>query len=140
MLTKPCWSCGEESSYNGNNREGFVECTNVYCLASGPTGPYSKAIKTWNKLWEDLQELEVRRSKEKKGKGWFPLTYKQKEVLCFITEFIDEQGKAPTYKEMAKELGKCTSVMRKHTIALKDKGYLKVIFNQDRGIEVIRGL
>lgn len=65
------------------------------------------------------------------------LTRRQKEVLDFIVEFVEEHGYSPSYEELASGL-KLASVatVHKHIQALSSRGYLRRGFNQSRSIEV----
>lgn len=55
-----------------------------------------------------------------------PLTPKQKEVLDFIVNFINEQGYAPSYREIATGLDLSSpSTVHTHIQALRLRGYLR---------------
>ena len=65
------------------------------------------------------------------------LTNRQKQVLEFITGFVEKNGYSPSYEELASGLGLASlATVHKHILALDNKGYLKRGFNQSRSIEV----
>lgn len=64
------------------------------------------------------------------------LTKKQKEVLDFIIEYIDDRGYAPSYRDIGEELGLSSpSTVHSHVQGLSEKGYLKVT-DEARSIEL----
>lgn len=64
------------------------------------------------------------------------LTKKQKEVLDFLIQYIDDQGYAPSYRDICKELGLSSpSTVHFHIQALADKGYLH-LGDEARSIEI----
>jgi len=59
------------------------------------------------------------------------LTKKQKEILEFISKFIDEKGYAPSYREIGEGFGlSSVATVAEHVNTLRDKGYLE---NSDPG-------
>ncbi len=55
-----------------------------------------------------------------------PLTPKQKEVLDFIVQFLNEKGYPPSFREIASGLDLASpSTVHVHIQALKERGYLK---------------
>lgn len=55
-----------------------------------------------------------------------PLTPKQKEVLDFIVQFIQERGYAPSYREIAGGLELASpSTVHSHVQALRSRGFLR---------------
>lgn len=68
-----------------------------------------------------------------------PLTKRQKEILDFISSFIDKNGYAPIIKEIQKKFHlSSTSTVHQHIDTLHHKGYIKKIANLARAIEVIK--
>lgn len=64
------------------------------------------------------------------------LTKKQKEVLDFIINYIDERGYAPSYRNIGEEMGlSSTSTVHAHIQGLSEKGYIKVS-EEARSIEI----
>jgi repressor LexA len=65
------------------------------------------------------------------------LTKRQKEVLDFIADFIEEHGYSPSYEELARGLKLASlATVHKHIEALESRNYLRRLFNQSRSIEV----
>jgi len=65
------------------------------------------------------------------------LTKRQKQVLDFIANFVDENGYCPSYEEIARGLDLASlATVHKHISVLEGKGYLKRGFNQSRSLEL----
>jgi repressor LexA len=65
------------------------------------------------------------------------LTKRQKEVLDFIADFIDQNGYSPSYEELAQGLHLASlATVHKHIQALESRNYLRRLFNQSRSLEV----
>ena len=65
------------------------------------------------------------------------LTKRQKEVLDFIADFVEENGYSPSYEELAQGLKLASlATVHKHIQALESRNYLRRLFNQSRSIEV----
>jgi repressor LexA len=65
------------------------------------------------------------------------LTKRQKQVLDFIANFVDDNGYCPSYDEIAKGLGLASlATVHKHISVLEAKSYLKRGFNQSRSLEL----
>ena len=65
------------------------------------------------------------------------LTKRQKQVLDFIANFVDEQGYCPSYEEIARGLQLASlATVHKHISVLAAKSYLKRGFNQSRSLEL----
>jgi repressor LexA len=65
------------------------------------------------------------------------LTKRQKEVLDFISGFVDQNGYCPSYEEIARGLSLASlATVHKHISALETKQYLKRGFNQSRSLEL----
>lgn len=66
------------------------------------------------------------------------LTKRQRQILDFITEFIDKQGFAPSYREIGKHFNLSSpATVHVHIENLKKKGLLKTQFNEARSIELV---
>lgn len=65
------------------------------------------------------------------------LTAKQKRLLDYIADYIDERGYSPSYDEMkqAMELSSVATI-HKHVEALEERRYLRRTFNHSRSIDV----
>ena len=65
------------------------------------------------------------------------LTKRQKQVLDFIADFIEENGYSPSYEELAQAMQLASvATVHKHVQALETRNYLRRGFNQSRSIEV----
>src|SRR3984885_4386880 len=67
------------------------------------------------------------------------LTKRQKEVLNFLVSFLNKNGYAPSFEEIAHAL-KLTSLatVHKHLSTLEKKGFIRRGYNQSRSIEVMQ--
>ncbi len=65
------------------------------------------------------------------------LTKRQKEVLDFIANFVEQSGYCPSYEEIAQGLDLASlATVHKHITVLEAKNYLKRGFNQSRSLEL----
>lgn len=65
------------------------------------------------------------------------LTRRQKEVLDFIAQFVEDHGYCPSYEEIATGLELASlATVHKHIQTLETKQYLRRGFNQSRSLEV----
>jgi repressor LexA len=65
------------------------------------------------------------------------LTKRQKQVLDFIADFVDDNGYCPSYEEIARGLNLASlATVHKHISALESKSYLKRGFNQSRSLDL----
>ncbi len=65
------------------------------------------------------------------------LTKRQKEVLDFISRFVEEHGYSPSYEELAAGLNLASlATVHKHVSTLEAKDYLRRSYNQSRSLEV----
>ena len=66
-----------------------------------------------------------------------PVTKRQKEVLDFISAYVQDNGYSPSYEEMAEGLDLASvATVHKHVSALEAKAYLKRAPNMSRSLEV----
>jgi len=66
-----------------------------------------------------------------------PLTDKQSEILDFIKKFIEENGWAPTLREMAEEMEVTHQAVFFKIRELLRKGYIDYTPNISRSIKII---
>lgn len=72
--------------------------------------------------------------------GTQELTAKQREILRAVERWIEDSGRPPTLRELARHMGVAsTNAIRDHLRVLESKGYLKREARLSRGLEVIRG-
>ncbi|NNF14316.1 MAG: transcriptional repressor LexA [Gemmatimonadetes bacterium] len=68
-----------------------------------------------------------------------PLTKRQKEILDYIESFIDDQGYAPSFEEIAEHFGYSSlATVHEHLSNLERKGYIRKSYNESRSIELVR--
>ena len=65
------------------------------------------------------------------------LTKRQKEVLDYIADFVEEHGYSPSYEELAQGLKVASlATVHKHIEGLEARNYLRRGFNQSRSLEI----
>ncbi len=65
------------------------------------------------------------------------LTERQKQILDFIRESVDQRGVSPTHREICDRFGYSSyGTVNKHLRLLEEKGFLRRHWNQKRGIEL----
>ena len=65
------------------------------------------------------------------------LTRRQKEVMDFLSTFIEKNGYSPSYEEIASGLGLASlATVHKHIQALEAKQYLRRSYNHSRSLEI----
>lgn len=66
------------------------------------------------------------------------LTKRQRQILDFITEFTRDNGYAPSLREIGRYFNLSSpATIHAHVQSLKQKGMLKISFNEARSIEII---
>ena len=69
-----------------------------------------------------------------------PLTKRQKEILDHIGSYIQENGYAPSFEEIADAFGYSSlATVHEHLSNLERKGYIRKAYNESRSIEMVRG-
>jgi SOS-response transcriptional repressor LexA len=66
-----------------------------------------------------------------------PLTTKQRELYHFLTEHFAAHEVAPTYTEIAQQLGICYSSARHLVKQLEKRGRIRILPNSHRAIEIL---
>ena len=67
-----------------------------------------------------------------------PLTKRQKEILDYIGSFIEDQGYAPSFEEIADSFGYSSlATVHEHLSNLERKGYIRKSYNESRSIELV---
>ena len=70
--------------------------------------------------------------------GGMAVTRRQREVLDFITSFVERNGYSPSYEEIARGLSlKSLATVHKHITNLQTKGALQRGHNRSRSIDVL---
>jgi len=69
------------------------------------------------------------------------LTKRQRQVLDFLTQFIEERGYSPSLQEIAEGIG-CSSIatVHKHLAHLEEKGMIRRVANRSRSVEPLKEL
>jgi repressor LexA len=67
-----------------------------------------------------------------------PLTKRQREILDFLGEFIEQHGYAPSLEEIGRRFGLSSlATVHKHLTNLQEKGFIKRAWNRSRSIELV---
>ena len=67
-----------------------------------------------------------------------PLAKRQKEILDYIETFIEGQGYAPSFEEIAESFGYSSlATVHEHLSNLERKGYIRKSYNESRSIELV---
>ena len=67
-----------------------------------------------------------------------PLTKRQKEILDFVRDFLEEHGYAPSFEEIADRFGYASlATVHEHLENLRTKGYIRKGYNESRSIELV---
>jgi repressor LexA len=73
-----------------------------------------------------------------KGGFVLPLTKRQREILDFLNEFIQDNGYAPSLEEIGRRFGLSSlATVHKHLTNLQDKGFIKRSWNRSRSVELV---
>ncbi len=65
------------------------------------------------------------------------LTKRQKEILDFITRFIDQRGYSPSLMEIGEHFGlSSVATVHKHVDNLRRKGFVRKVWNANRSLEL----
>lgn len=66
------------------------------------------------------------------------LTKRQREVLTFLQEYLDEYGYGPTLEEIARHFGMASlNGVHKHLRALQERGFIRRLSRQARSIQLL---
>jgi repressor LexA len=67
-----------------------------------------------------------------------PLTKRQKEILNFLEEFLNDNGYPPSFEEIARHFGYTSlATVHEHLENLRQKGYIRKSYNASRSIELV---
>ncbi|MEJ2678233.1 MAG: transcriptional repressor LexA [Gemmatimonadota bacterium] len=67
-----------------------------------------------------------------------PLTKRQKEILDFVKQFLEENGYAPSFEEIARHFNYSSlATVHEHLENLRQKGFIRKSYNESRSIELI---
>ena len=67
-----------------------------------------------------------------------PLTRRQREILDYLTEFIEHHGYSPSLEEVGRRFGLSSlATVHKHLTNLQEKGFIKRAWNRSRSVELV---
>ncbi len=67
-----------------------------------------------------------------------PLTKRQREILDYLNDFIQQHGYAPSLEEVGRRFGLSSlATVHKHLTNLQEKGFIKRAWNRSRSVELI---
>jgi repressor LexA len=73
-----------------------------------------------------------------RGGTVLPLTKRQREILDFLNEFIQQHGYAPSLEEIGRRFGLSSlATVHKHLTNLQEKGFIKRAWNRSRSVELV---
>ena len=69
-----------------------------------------------------------------------PLTKRQREILDYLNDFIQQHGYAPSLEEIGRRFGLSSlATVHKHMTNLETKGFIKRSWNRSRSVELLPG-
>ncbi len=67
-----------------------------------------------------------------------PLTKRQREILDYLHDFIEQHGYAPSLEEIGRRFGLSSlATVHKHLTNLQEKGFIKRAWNRSRSVELV---
>lgn len=67
-----------------------------------------------------------------------PLTKRQREILDYLNEFIQQHGYAPSLEEIGRRFSLSSlATVHKHLTNLQEKGFIRRAWNRSRSVEVV---
>jgi len=67
-----------------------------------------------------------------------PLTKRQREILDYLNDFIQQHGYAPSLEEIGRRFNLSSlATVHKHLTNLEDKGFIKRAWNRSRSVELV---
>ena len=67
-----------------------------------------------------------------------PLTKRQREILDYLQDFIQQHGYAPSLEEIGRRFGLSSlATVHKHLTNLQEKGFIKRAWNRSRSVEMV---
>src|SRR5687768_1524169 len=72
------------------------------------------------------------------GHDVLPLTKRQREILDYLQDFIQQHGYAPSLEEIGRRFGLSSlATVHKHLTNLQEKGFIKRAWNRSRSVEMV---
>ncbi len=79
--------------------------------------------------------------KKHRGKGSKELNNRERDILKFIEKQVEEQGYAPSVREIGKAVGlSSTATVHSYLAKLEEKGYIKKENQKGRTLRLLKGL
>jgi repressor LexA len=67
-----------------------------------------------------------------------PLTKRQREILDYLNEFIEQHGYAPSLEEIGRRFSLSSlATVHKHLTNLQEKGFIRRAWNRSRSVELV---
>ena len=67
-----------------------------------------------------------------------PLTKRQREILNYLHDFIEQHGYAPSLEEVGRRFGLSSlATVHKHLTNLQEKGFIRRAWNRSRSVELV---
>ena len=67
-----------------------------------------------------------------------PLTKRQREILDYLNEFIQQHGYAPSLEEIGERFSLSSlATVHKHLTNLQEKGFIRRAWNRSRSVELL---
>ena len=67
-----------------------------------------------------------------------PLTKRQREILDYLNEFIQQHGYAPSLEEIGRRFSLSSlATVHKHLTNLQEKGFIRRAWNRSRSVELV---
>src|SRR5258705_3274004 len=67
-----------------------------------------------------------------------PLTKRQREILDFLNDFIQQHGYAPSLEEIGRRFSLSSlATVHKHLTNLQEKGFIRRAWNRSRSVELV---
>ena len=67
-----------------------------------------------------------------------PLTKRQREILDYLSEFIQQHGYAPSLEEIGRRFNLSSlATVHKHLTNLQEKGFIRRAWNRSRSVELV---
>ena len=67
-----------------------------------------------------------------------PLTKRQREILDYLSEFIQQHGYAPSLEEIGRRFSLSSlATVHKHLTNLQEKGFIRRAWNRSRSVELV---
>ena len=67
-----------------------------------------------------------------------PLTKRQREILDYLNEFIQQHGYAPSLEEIGRQFSLSSlATVHKHLTNLQEKGFIRRAWNRSRSVELV---